>query len=136
MAPSGVGILKSTTGKPEGPYVHATNTDKPFVNGIDATLFEDKDGKMYFIRSGASRIGLMKDDLSDFAEPMKPITLLNPDHEPTHHAAKCVGLGMGDLGHEGTVLFKANGKYYLGAADDYEGRYSTCIAVADNIWVP
>jgi xylan 1,4-beta-xylosidase len=136
MAPGGIGILKSTTGKPEGPYVHATNPDKAFVNGIDATLFEDEDGKVYFTWSGGSRIGLMKDDLSDFAESIKQIILQDPDHDSTHHAAKCMGRGSNDLGHEGAVLFKANGKYYLGAADDYQGRYSTCIAMADNIWGP
>jgi hypothetical protein len=34
------------------------------------------------------------------------------------------------------VLFKANGRYYLGAADSYEGRYSTCLAMSDNIYGP
>jgi len=38
-----------------------------------------------------------------------------------------------DLGTEGAVLFKANGRYYLGAAEEYEGRYSTCLAVSDNL---
>ena len=41
-----------------------------------------------------------------------------------------------DAGHEGAVMFKANGKYYLGAADSYEGRYSTCMAISDNVWGP
>jgi xylan 1,4-beta-xylosidase len=136
MAPGGIAILKSTTGKPEGPYVHATNPNKPFVNGIDATLFEDEDGKVYFTWSGASRIGLMKNDLSDFAEPVKQIILEDPDLDSAHHAAKCMTRGSNDLGHEGAVLFKANGKYYLSAADDYEGRYSTCVAIADNIYGP
>ena len=31
-------------------------------------------------------------------------------------------------------FFKRNGKYYLGAADNYEGRYSTCLAISDNIY--
>ncbi|MBC7827997.1 MAG: family 43 glycosylhydrolase [Chitinophagaceae bacterium] len=136
MAPGGIAILKSTTGKPQGPYVHTTSPEKPFVNGIDATLFEDDDGKIYFTYSGASKIGLMKDDMSDFAVPMKQILLQDPDHDSTHHAAKCIRRGSNDLGHEGAVLFKANGKYYLGAADNYEDRYSTCIAIADNIWGP
>ena len=43
---------------------------------------------------------------------------------------------MNDLGTEGAVLFKANGKYYLGAADDYQGRYSSCVAMSDNIYGP
>ncbi|MGC4232896.1 MAG: family 43 glycosylhydrolase [Niabella sp.] len=136
MTPGGVSILKSTTGKPEGPYIHALSPDKPFVNGIDATLFEDEDGKVYFTWSGATRIVQMKEDLSDTADSFRQIQLLNPDHNPAHHAAKCNKRGMNDLGHEGAVLFKANGKYYLGAADDYEGRYSTCIAIADHIYGP
>jgi xylan 1,4-beta-xylosidase len=137
MPPTGITILKSTTGKAEGPYVKATAiTDRPFVNGIDPTLFQDDDGKVYFTYAGANRIALMKDDLSDIAEPWHPVVLSNPDHDPTHHAARCAGRGMNDFGTEGAILFKANGKYYLGAADDYQGRYSSCVAVADNIFGP
>jgi xylan 1,4-beta-xylosidase len=137
MPPTGISILKSTSGKPEGPYVKATTvTDKPFVNGIDPTLFQDDDGKVYFTYAGANRIALMNDDLSDIAEPYHPIKLSNPDHDPTHHAARCEGRGMNDFGTEGAVLFKANGKYYLGAADDYQGRYSSCVAQSDNIFGP
>ncbi|MEO6548989.1 MAG: family 43 glycosylhydrolase [Ferruginibacter sp.] len=137
MPPHGISILKSVTGRPEGPYVHATTvTDKPFVDGIDPTLFQDDDGKVYFTWSGGTRIAMMKDDLSDFAEPFHNIVLQNPDHDSAHHSAKCMKRGSNDLGHEGAVLFKANGKYYLGAADEYEGRYSTCIAEADNIYGP
>ncbi len=137
MPPTGISILKSSTGKPEGPYVKATTvTDKPFANGIDPTLFQDDDGKVYFTYSGGNRIALMKEDLSDIAEPYHPIKLSNPDHDPTHHATRCAGRGMNDFGTEGAILFKANGKYYLGAADDYQGRYSSCVAVADNIFGP
>ena len=137
MPPTGIAILKSTTGKPEGPYVHATIiTEKPFVSGIDPTLFQDDDGKVYFTYSGGLRIALMKDDMSDIAEPFHQIVLSNPDHNPTHHGARCPGRGANDLGTEGAVLFKANGKYYLGAADDYQGRYSSCVAMSDNIYGP
>jgi beta-xylosidase len=137
MPPTGISILKSTTGKPEGPYVHATTvTDKPFVKGIDPTLFQDDDGSVYFTWGSAGRIAKMKDDLSDFAEPLHTVVLQNPDHDSTHHAAKCMKRGSNDLCHEGAVLFKANGKYYLGGADDYQGRYSTCVAMSDNIYGP
>lgn len=137
MPPTGISILKSATGKATGPYVKATTiTDKPFVNGIDPTLFQDDDGKVYFTYAGGNRIALMKDDLSDIAEPYHAIVLENPDHDPTHHAARCEKRGMNDFGTEGAVLFKANGKYYLGAADDYQGRYSSCVGVADNIFGP
>lgn len=136
MAPGGIAILKSSTGKPEGPYVNALSEDKPLANGIDATLFEDDDGKVYFTYSGANRIAQMKDDLSGLAEPFHSITLEDPDHDPKHHAARCVGRGMNDLGTEGAVLFKANGIYYLGAADNPEGRYSTMLAMSTNIYGP
>ena len=139
MAPGGVGLLKSSTGRPEGPYINALtgpDKDKPLVNGIDATLFEDDDGKVYFTWSSGTRIVRMKDDLSGFAEPMHQIRLEDPDHDPTHHAARCEGRGMNDLGTEGAVLFKANGTYYLGAADSYEGRYSTLLAMSKTIYGP
>ncbi len=136
MCPNGIGLLKSATGKPEGPYVNAFTTEGPIVSGIDATLFEDEDGKVYFTYGNASKIALLKDDMSGLAEPFREIILEEPDHEPTHHAKKCVGRGMNDLGHEGAVFFKRNGKYYLGAADNYEGRYSTCLAIADNVYGP
>jgi len=136
MAPGGVGLLKSSTGRPEGPYVNALSSDKPLVEGIDATLFEDDDGKVYFTWSGGTRIGLMKDDMSGFDGPLHTTVLEDPDHDPAHHAQKCVARGMNDLGHEGAVLFKANGIYYLGAADSYEGRYSTMLAQSKNIYGP
>lgn len=136
MAPGGISLLKSSTGKPEGPYVNAVADGKPLRgSGIDATLFEDSDGTVYFVSGSANSVSRMKDDMSGFAET-RHIVLEDPDRNPAHHAPKCVKRGMGDLGHEGAVLFKANGKYYLGAADDYEGRYSTCLAMSDSVWGP
>jgi xylan 1,4-beta-xylosidase len=136
IAPTGISILKSTTGKPEGPYVHAFSPDKPIINAIDPTLFEDDDGSIYFTASSGTRIVRLKEDFSGLAEDFRPVQLMGPDHMPTHHAAKCAGRGSNDLGTEGAVLFKANGRYYLGAADEYEGRYSTCLAMSDNIYGP
>jgi xylan 1,4-beta-xylosidase len=136
IAPTGISILKSTTGKPAGPYVHAFSPDKPIVNGIDPTLFEDNDGSVYFTYASATKIARLKDDLSGLAEDFHPIVLADPDHTPSHHADRCTPRGSNDLGTEGAVLFKANGRYYLGAADTYEGRYSTCVAMSDNIYGP
>lgn len=136
MAPGGIGILKSATGKPEGPYVNALSEDIPLTNGIDATLFEDDDGSVYFTYAGANHIARMKDDLSGLAEPFHNIVLEDPDHDPAHHAPRCVAQGMNDLGREGAVLFKANGIYYLGAADFPQGRYSTMLAMSKNIYGP
>lgn len=136
MCPGGIGILKSSTGKPEGPYVNAFSAEGPIVDGIDATLFEDEDGKVYFTYGHAAEIALLKDDLSGFDGPFRKVELENPDHTPSHHASKCVNRGMNDLGHEGAVLFKRDGMYYLGAADSYEGRYSTCLAISEHIYGP
>lgn len=136
IAPTGISILKSTSGKAEGPYVHAFSPDKPIINAIDPTLFEDTDGKVYFTASSATRIVQLKDDLSGMVGDWQPVKLTAGDHTPSHHAPRCEGRGMNDLGTEGAVLFKANGIYYLGAADTYEGRYSTCLAMSDNIFGP
>lgn len=136
MAPGGISILKSKTGKPEGPYVNTLKENKPLANGIDATLFEDDDGKIYFTYSGASKIARMKDDMSGLDGDYHQIKLDDPDRDPQHHSAKCSTRGANDIGHEGASLFKVNGKYYLGAADDYEGRYSSVVALADNIYGP
>jgi xylan 1,4-beta-xylosidase len=136
IAPTGISILKSTSGKPTGPYVHAWSADRPIVNAIDPTLFEDTGGNVYFTYSSATHIVRLKDDLSGYAENPREVRLADPDHTPAHHAQRCVGRGSNDLGTEGAVLFKANGIYYIGAADSYEGRYSTCLAMSDSIYGP
>jgi xylan 1,4-beta-xylosidase len=136
MAPGGISMLKSTTGKPQGPYTHAFSPNAPIVNAIDPTLFEDDDGKVYFTCSSATRIWLMRDDMSGFDGPPHPVTLSDPDHTPSHHAARCIDRGSNDLGTEGATLCKANRRYYLGAADTYESRYSTCTGISDTIFGP
>jgi len=135
MAPTGCSILKSTTGKAEGPYVHAFSPDAPIVRQIDPTLFEDDDGSVYFTAGAAKRIVKLKNDLSGFDGDWKDIEI-EPVHDPDQHAEKCVGRGMNDLGHEGAVLFKANGLYYLGAADNPQGRYSTMLAISESVFGP
>jgi hypothetical protein len=146
MPPGGMAILKSATGKPEGPYVHATDPKKPLLGGIgplsrsfliDPTLFEDDDHKVYFTYGPAREIARMKDDLSGFAEPLHPVTLLNPDHDPALHGKQCIGkFGMDDIGFEGATLFKHGGQYYLGSTDSYHGRYTMMVATSDNIYGP
>jgi hypothetical protein len=123
----GTGILMSKTGKAEGPYVNPIAADKPLTGGIDATLFEDDDGKVYFTSGSGGTIYLMKDDMSGFDGPGHRV-LVNAD---ANYLA-----GRTKLGHEGASLFKANGKYYLGGADTYEGRYSSICAIADNVFGP
>ena len=43
-------ILRSKTGKPEGPYENIeANTEGPLFPNIDGSLFEDTDGTVYFV---------------------------------------------------------------------------------------
>lgn len=136
MPPGDRGILKSVSGRPEGPYVNALAADGKFEGGIDGSLFEDEDGKVYYLWDGG-KIALMKDDMSGFADAPFTPALEVPDTVASHHAASCARhRKCADIGHEGTSLFKRGGLYYLTAADSYEGRYSSMAAVSENIRGP
>ena len=136
MPPGDRGILKSTTGKPEGPYVNALADDAKLQGEIDLSLFEDDDGKVYAVW-GPCLMARMKDDMSGLAEVPRNPTLLDPDKDPTHHAANCpTARNCNDIGHEGPCLFKHDGKYYLTGADTYQGRYSSMVAISDNVYGP
>ena len=136
MPPGDRGLLKSTTGRPEGPYVNALADDGKWDGDIDASLFEDTDGKVYAVWGGGW-IARMKDDMSGFAEEPRYPELLEPDTVARHHAKTCPRrCGATDIGHEGAFLFKRGNLYYLTAADSYEGRYSSMVAVSENIYGP
>lgn len=62
----GIGILKSVSGKPEGPY-EDIKKDGPLPGNIDVDLFEDSDGTVYYLTDGYS-IAKMKPDMSGLAE--------------------------------------------------------------------
>ena len=66
----------------------------------------------------------MQPDLSGFDGAPIPVTYSDGSH------------ANGGPGHEGASLFKANGKYYIGAASTVAGRYSSVDAVADKITGP
>ena len=136
IPPGDRGILVSSTGKPEGPYVNALENDGKFEGEIDASLFVDEDGSVYLVY-GSGWIVKMKEDMTGLdGEPVKPV-LLNPDLNPDHHAFTCrPRRNCQDIGRESAFLFKQDGKYYLSVADTYEGRYSSLIAVADHITGP
>ena len=140
MPPGGMSILKSTTGNPEGPYVHATDPNKPLVGGIgptkdsfliDPSLFEDDDGKVYFLYGPGKILARLKDDLSDFAECPREIHLADRIDEPGTRRDP-----GNDFGFEGATMFKANGKYYFGSTDKVHGRYSMCMGISDTIYGP
>ncbi|MGH8021161.1 MAG: family 43 glycosylhydrolase [Opitutaceae bacterium] len=95
----GGGILKSTTGKPEGPCERVFK-DGPVVNAIDLALFEDDDSKVYLIW-GAGNIRQLSDDLTGFVGEGWKLKPANADR----------------IGFEGTFVFKAHGRYCITGAE-------------------
>lgn len=135
---SGCGLLKSQTGKPEGPYEDVQPNER-MGDEIDASLFEDDDGTVYFLwHSG--KIARMKADLSGLAEPYRWLKSTVSDPNPKHHSGLCAGIfgrnSFDHIGYEGMFLFKANGLYHLCCAENFEGRYSCAIATATNLFGP
>jgi beta-xylosidase len=116
---SGNGILKSTSGKAEGPYVSALANEGPLSVDIDASLFQDDNGKVYVV-AGEGNITPMKDDVSG---PAGASVLAKPGN------AKHVGF-------EGAFLFKVNTTYYMAAAEFVNGEYQCFVASSDNIYGP
>lgn len=134
-------ILRSTTGRPEGPYENIEgNKDGAIFPNIDGSLFEDTDGTVYFVGHN-HYIARMKPDMSGLAEEIRTI-------EETQYAPEPY--------IEGAFIFKHDGKYHLVQAiwahrtvegDTYvekEGltdkstrySYDCVIASADNVYGP
>ncbi|WP_200939193.1 MULTISPECIES: family 43 glycosylhydrolase [unclassified Caulobacter] len=128
----GIGVLRSTTQRPEGPYAHVLS-DQPIKGGIDSTLFEDDDGKVYLSWGAGQRIREIKPDFSDFAGDWQDLAFDDSGIDPK---AKKNGQPLRRVGFEGATFFKANGKYYAGACNKDEGRYSFWFASSDKLLGP
>jgi xylan 1,4-beta-xylosidase len=137
-ANSGSGLLKSTTGKPEGPYVDVS-PNRRLGDEIDASLFQDDDGTVYFLWH-RGMIRKMKPDMSGPAEPGRRLKLSVPDANPKHHSGLCQKVfgphSFDHIGFEGVFMFKTGDTYYLSGSDDCEGRYSCWIANSKTIYGP
>lgn len=135
---SGCGLLRSTSGKPEGPYEDVQPGER-LGDEIDASLFEDDDGTVYFLWH-CGKIARMKPDLSNLAEPYRWLKTTAADPDPKHHSGLCRGIFGKDsfdhVGFEGMFLFKADGRYYLCCSEMFEGRYSCMVSTAANIYGP
>lgn len=132
----GMGMMKSTTGRPEGPYKGVTIPDGPIVDkGIDATLFQDDDGKVYFLW-GDGMMALMNEELTAFAE--KPIRLIPSvaDTVPEHHYIQHSCKELNHVGFEAAYMFKKDGRYYLSCAERYNGFYNNMTVESSNIRGP
>jgi beta-xylosidase len=138
----GTGILVSTTGKPEGPYVNPFKPDARMTGGIDPTIFEDDDGKLYMTWGRGGQIAQLKDDLSGFEIPPRDVKVDKSDATAADGSKNVPAdlLSKPEVAMEGASLFKRNGKYYLGGAVFWggtaTGRYDSVAAIADNIWGP
>ena len=135
---SGCGLLKSASGRPEGPYEDVQPGER-LGDEIDASLFQDDDGAVYFLwHSG--KIARMKPDMSGLAEPYRWLRTVSSDPNPRHHSGLCAGIFGKDsfdhVGYEGMFLFKANGRYALCCSDECEGRYSCYVATSTNLYGP
>lgn len=136
----GSGLLRSKTGRPEGPY-EDVKKDGPMVRGIDATLFKDMDGAIWYIW-GPGNMKKLKPDMSGFADE-------NPPLFPKDANGK-------EVGYEGVNMYYRDGIYYLMAAEwnsegpmkghlygnsdinrrSADGRYDCMIAMAKSITGP
>ena len=135
---SGSGLLRSTTGKPEGPYVDVSPNER-LGDEIDASLFQDDDGTVYFVWH-CGKIRRMKSDMSGPAEPGHKLKLTVPDPDPTHHSGLCAKIHGADsfdhIGYEGVFLLKIGDTYILSASDHYDGKYTAWVATSKNIYGP
>ncbi len=114
----GCGLLKSTSGKAEGPYVDV-HPEGPITDKIDASLFEDDDGKVYFVWQNGL-IARMNDEMTDLAEEPRLLQPSNYKH----------------VGFEGAFLKKIDGRYYLICADFIRGQYHCMVASSNEIYGP
>jgi xylan 1,4-beta-xylosidase len=119
----GTGVLKSESGKPEGPYIDVKK-DGPLTGQIDASLFADEDGSVYFVWQNGM-IAKMKDDMSGLAEEPRHLKPANAKH----------------VGFEAAFVTRINGRYHLICADfiKWDGKTTTydCMAASsENIYGP
>lgn len=138
MSRAGLAILRRTTGRAEGPYVHAFSPEKPLRGGIDATLFEDEDGSVWFTLGSADEIVRLNGDLGGFAGEWQKMVAAEGEYDldPKHHRKECAAKGYRHFGYEGATMFRRNGIYYLGVVDRYEGRYSFAMWMSDKVTGP
>ncbi|MEN6578906.1 MAG: family 43 glycosylhydrolase [Phycisphaerales bacterium] len=135
---SGSGLLRSATGRPEGPYVDVSPNER-LGDEIDASLFEDSDGSVYFVWH-CGKIRRMKPDLSGPAEPPRKLKIAVPDPDPTHHSDLCPKIhgpnSFDHIGYEGVFLLKIGDTYLLTGSDAYEGKYTCWAATSKSLYGP
>ncbi|MBO4327673.1 MAG: family 43 glycosylhydrolase [Clostridia bacterium] len=89
-------LLRSTTGRPEGPYADVSGSGKPMFDYIDSTLFRDDNGRVYAIWSDGQLQELSND-----------LTSLKGERVALKSRS-----GI-QAGFEGCFMIKIGGIYYL-----------------------
>lgn len=122
----GMGLLKSASGRPEGPYVPTYEGNRAFLAPqIDASLFQDDDGTPYFVWQGRF-LRRLKSDLSDFEG--ETLELKTVDGE--------------QVGYEGIFMRKISGWYVVlaaewnGGGNRQDGTYDMMYAVSRKLAGP
>ncbi len=106
LKPCGTGLLRSRSGKPEGPYEDLGLITK---RGKDPSIFVDDDGTVYWV-FGGGWIARMNQTLTGLAEPPRLIQPIDMREGITP------GGQILQVGTSGAFLFKKNGTYHLVAA--------------------
>lgn len=104
-----------------GPFLVLTE-DKPLIEGNDATLFEDGDGKVYLFRSGISAVQV---DLQNARTVGAPFDVVQPGG---NGAWDGTSTGAPSVNLEGPSVLKHGSTYYLLYASwgrGYEEGYAT-----------
>ena len=130
LKPCGTGLLRSKTGKPEGPY---EDLGLITTRGVDASLFVDDDGAVYWV-FGGGWIARMNETLTGLAEQPR---LIEP--QDTRKGLSPGGQIL-QVGTGGAFLFKRDGTYHLLAAGIH-GRlgvpcYDTWVTTAKSLQGP
>ncbi|WP_165452272.1 family 43 glycosylhydrolase [Paenibacillus thalictri] len=115
----GSGLLRSVSGRAEGPYVDHISMKSPISPYIDASLFQDDDGSVYYLCDNG-KIARMTEDMTALAEELRLLSPSNAEH----------------VGFEGTFLFKTQGRYYLAGAEFVDGDYHCLVASSDHLYGP
>ena len=127
MSGGGTGLLRSKSGKPEGPYeMHARLTTK----GDTPSVFQDDDGAAYWLWDGGW-IARLNEDWTKLAEPprlLRPAAESQLNDYPTQ------------VGARGAFLFKHAGRYHLVATDITPRLGAACrdtfVAEANSVYGP
>lgn len=122
----GMGLLKSSTGKPEGPYVSVSPANVPLLPTlIDSSLFQDDDGSVYYLWQARS-LRKLNSQMNGFDGDMVELMTIEAEQ----------------VGYEGIFLRKI-GKWYVllgaewnGGTPREEGTYDMMYAVSKTLRGP